>query len=299
MLELASVPQGMGRILDKGIALYKTCFLQVMGIGLVMCVAGLGFYFFYDLVLFPALLRLIELLSSAESLYLNIFLNMLVVLSYWSLFFLYFSRVYLLKYANLCYQQDARVLSVFKQALAGLFATFFVFVLWGILLLGLVLLPIGLAIASASITTNPGVAMAVTVIFTIPLLIYLISSLFWLYVITIDKGRIADAISRSHKLVWGNWWRTTLFFGIINIFLTILWLLFILPFPEFWQISFQSPDDYLLTRYALISNPVYNIAMIIYMMISIPFMVAMMLPYYHDLKLRKEGRDLAARINTV
>jgi hypothetical protein len=34
-------------------------------------------------------------------------------------------------------------------------------------------------------------------------------------------------------------------------------------------------------------------------MIFMPVMVALMIPYYHDLKLRKEGGDLAARINAA
>jgi len=299
MLELATVPQGMGRILDKGIALYKATFLEILGIGLIMCVTGLTLYILYDFVLTPAILHILDLLSAANSLLLNLTFNLLVVFSYWSVFFLYFNRVYILKYANTVSQQDAHILSLLRQAFDGLFATFVVFVVWCIILVGLGLLPLGIAIAMGGIVSNPGIAMVVTGLFSMPLLYFLVASMFWLFVITIDKETISDAISRSNQLVWGNWWRTMLFLGIVNILLTILWLLFTLPFPELWQISISTPDDYLLVREIVLANPIYVVSNVICILLSIPFLFATLLPYYHDLKLRKDGTDLAARINAI
>lgn len=114
----------------------------------------------------------------------------------------------------------------------------------------------------------------------------------WILVVLEGKGPVA-ALLGSHRLVWGNWWRTT---GIVTVGFIILMVLYmaiallvglVIPFVGF-------NDDPLMVGF--VSGFIIN--GIIYLLVM-PYYTALLLSIYWDLKLRKEGGDLAARVGAL
>jgi hypothetical protein len=102
-----------------------------------------------------------------------------------------------------------------------------------------------------------------------------------------DKGPIASLTS-SHRLVWGHWWRTAVILTVAGIVILVLY--FIVAFIAAAIAPLAAGGEALLAT--LISAA---IVLALLGIIVTPFMAALLLNIYWDLKLRKEGGDLVAR----
>jgi uncharacterized BrkB/YihY/UPF0761 family membrane protein len=115
------------------------------------------------------------------------------------------------------------------------------------------------------------------------------------YLIIIDDAGIFESLKRSHNLVWGNWWRTALYLTIIIIIMFAVMIAVQLTFGLLiGLVTHVGPGDG-KSSFFIVLQVLNQLVSMIFM----PVMVALMIPYYHDLKLRKEGGDLAARINAA
>lgn len=133
------------------------------------------------------------------------------------------------------------------------------------------------------------------ILLIVPGLFLLVSLyLFWPAIVLEGKGPI-DALKRSYNLVRGNWWRT---FTVVSI-------------PVFLLIAF-----YLGTMFVIgivlgvttggdpttLTSTVERTALIVHLLevpvnaVSLALLYAVLVVLYHDLKLRKEGGDLEARL---
>lgn len=132
------------------------------------------------------------------------------------------------------------------------------------------------------------------VLLIIPGLILIVSLVLGTNLIVFEgKGPIA-ALSGSHRLVWGNWWRTT---AIVTVGLFVLIVIYmaaglvvgiVMPF-----LSIGAENAALV---ALIGGAI--IGLLINLLVT-PFYTALLIAVYWDLKLRKEGSDLAARVGAL
>jgi hypothetical protein len=108
-----------------------------------------------------------------------------------------------------------------------------------------------------------------------------------------DKGPV-DALVGSHKLVWGNWWRTAAILTVGGILMFVIYMALalviglIMPF-----VGFGTGDVMMST---LVSTVLVSVLLNV---VAIPFFSAMLIALYWDLKLRKEGGDLAARVGAL
>jgi hypothetical protein len=110
-----------------------------------------------------------------------------------------------------------------------------------------------------------------------------------------NKGPIGCLLA-SHRLVWGNWWRSSAILVVGFIVLIVIYCLALL------LISIVSP-------LAVIGAGTENLLLISMLMgfaigalvglFMTPFYLALFLALYWDLKLRKEGGDLAARVGAL
>lgn len=125
----------------------------------------------------------------------------------------------------------------------------------------------------------PGVILTISLIVSMP--IFLLE----------DKGPI-DALTSSHRLVWGNWWRTAAIVTVGGIIVVVLY--FIFGFVGAALAPLLTGGDALLA--SLIS---LLIVLALLGVVITPFFVALILNIYWDLKLRKEGGDLAARVQAA
>ena len=109
-------------------------------------------------------------------------------------------------------------------------------------------------------------------------------------VITDGLGPIA-ALNQSHKLVWGNWWRTA---GIFTVLIFIVFAAyFLMGLLGTLQLVFGTDGaDSNLTFVAYILVPMMSA------LIS-PLIYAFTMSILNDLKLRREGADLDARMGEI
>lgn len=131
------------------------------------------------------------------------------------------------------------------------------------------------------------------VLLLIPGFILMLSlMLCWVLVVLERKGPIASLVG-SHRLVWGNWWRTSAILTVGFIILMVLYLAvaflagMITPFLGFGS------DPFMV---GFVSGFIINA--VLYLLVT-PYYAALLLSIYWDLKLRKEGGDLAARVGAL
>lgn len=132
------------------------------------------------------------------------------------------------------------------------------------------------------------------VLLLIPGMILLVSLILATNLVVLEgKGPIA-ALSGSHRLVWGNWWRTvailTVGFIIVIIIYFALAMIIGIAVP---LTGIGSSDPFL---FGLVTA--FLIGAVINLLVT-PYYVALLIAIYWDLKLRKEGGDLAARVGAL
>ena len=128
----------------------------------------------------------------------------------------------------------------------------------------------------------------------IPGLILAVTLCLFFYVPFMEPEQsIWSSLRRSHQLVWGgNWWRTLLIVTVITILGMVLSMLFYLVIGAIAVVEIQDGASTGLTIMEFFAG---WLSMLIYM----PFFVCMSLALYNDLRLRKEGGDLDARLEEL
>jgi hypothetical protein len=128
----------------------------------------------------------------------------------------------------------------------------------------------------------------------VPGLILMISLILYMAVLLFENKGPIESLTGSHKLVWGNWWRSCAV-------LTLLWILvFVILFALGLVAALVIPFAGLAVAdafmAAMVMQAITNFAIYIFLG---PFGTAAFIALYWDLKLRKEGGDLAARVNAL
>jgi hypothetical protein len=125
----------------------------------------------------------------------------------------------------------------------------------------------------------------------IPGLILSLSLLLAPYLVITDNLGAIEAIKQSHKLVWGNWWRTA---GIFTVLIFIIFAAyFLIGLLSTLQLVFSTDGSGAdLTFVAYILVPVMSA-------VISPLVYAFTMSILNDLKLRKEGADLDARMGEI
>jgi hypothetical protein len=128
----------------------------------------------------------------------------------------------------------------------------------------------------------------------VPGLILMISLMLSFNLVLLERKGPVDALVSSHKLVWGNWWRTLIILTVGFLLVFVIYLAvgmavgLVMPL-----LLLGSGDAFLYATLTVVA--VSGIASLI----VTPFYIALVLATYWDLKLRKEGGDLAARIGAL
>jgi len=125
----------------------------------------------------------------------------------------------------------------------------------------------------------------------IPGLILMLTLAFFSLAIVLDDEGPLSALKRSHGLVWGNWWRTATVLSVPVIILIVLQLSLGLAVAV--SVGVMAHDSSVL--FPLVNQGVQ----VITNTFSVPLLYAIFVVQYHDLKLRKEGSDLEARLTAA
>ena len=126
------------------------------------------------------------------------------------------------------------------------------------------------------------------ILLVVPGIILSLSLSFGFFAIVLDDESALGALKRSHRLVWGNWWRTLAVVSVPVVIVMILYLGLGIAFGATLVMSDGRPSSDLLITANLIEAAIGGI--------TAPLIYSIMIAQYHDLKLRKEGHDLAARL---
>ena len=131
-----------------------------------------------------------------------------------------------------------------------------------------------------------------TLLLIVPGMILGVSLIFAPYAVVIEKTGAIASLKASHQLVWGHWWRTAALVTIATFILIVAYVLMgfvagiaIVLNPEsITSIGFSVVDT--------IVTPVLT-------GLITPLFYSLTMSAYYDLKLRRSGDDLAARIDST
>jgi len=259
-------PQGIGGVLDTAFQLYKSSFGAVWPISLLMAavnVVPILFLVFGLSSLDPSALATNPLAMYGEP-------TMLIVAVLCGLLGLWIASALFLKQRAIGGDEAMTTGDALQAASRRVLTMFVAGILFGVaVVVGLILLVV------------PGLILMVS------LILYMTLALFE------DKGPV-DSLVGSHKLVWGNWWRTCGVLTVMGILLFVI--LFAVGFIMALVIPFAGialADAFVV---GMIVQAVSNAAFYLFLG---PLGTAMLIALYWDLKLRKEGGDLAARVNAL
>lgn len=126
------------------------------------------------------------------------------------------------------------------------------------------------------------------VLLIIPGIILSLSLSFGFFAIVLDGESALRALKRSHRLVWGNWWRTLAVVSVPVVIVMILYLGLGIAFGATLLMSEGRPSSDVMITASLVEAAIGGV--------TAPLIYSIMIAQYHDLKLRKEGHDLAARL---
>lgn len=287
MYTLASQPQGIGRNLDNG---FRLMFAGLGGAALLLLILIV-----LDVILFVVFgAGVLGMLAQLETGQLpqggygmfGLFIFIFYVVN------IMFNNAITAKYGAVAYAQDmsiGRAIGVGAKKIIPVFVFAFFYAL--ILLVA----SIPLFILIAIFPPQDIVGAIALIVGLIPPMILALTLIFGTYLIIIDDVGIFEAISRSHKLVWGNWWRTFLYLTILLVILIAVMLTIQITFGLIIGfVASSAPGEGNMT-FMIVMQALNQILSLVF----IPVMVALLIPYFHDLKLRKEGGDLAARISAA
>lgn len=126
------------------------------------------------------------------------------------------------------------------------------------------------------------------ILLVIPGIILSLSLSFAFFAIVLDKDSALASLKRSHRLVWGNWWRTLTVVSVPVVIVMILYIGLIIFLGASFAMSQSPHSSDVLISVNLIQAAIGGI--------TAPLIYSIMIVQYDDLKLRKEGHDLAARL---
>lgn len=128
----------------------------------------------------------------------------------------------------------------------------------------------------------------------VPGFIVMLSLILYMQLVLFERKGPIDALTGSHKLVWGNWWRSGAVLTLVGVLMMVIYIALGLVFGLATPFIGMAAGDVLLATMViqLISQALMNV-------IVTPFTTAALISLYWDLKLRKEGGDLAARVNAL
>jgi hypothetical protein len=132
------------------------------------------------------------------------------------------------------------------------------------------------------------------VLLVIPGIILLISMMLATGLVMFEGKGPVDSLIGSHKLVWGNWWRTFAILSVGGILVFVIYMAVALVIGVITPFIGLGMDDLLM--YTLMSTLLIGVLMNV---LVTPFFSALLIALYWDLKLRKEGGDLAARVGAL
>ncbi len=166
------------------------------------------------------------------------------------------------------------------------------------LVVGAAAIPMGIVFGIANALDWPMWAkiLGPLVLFSLPL-IMLASLMFGSVALLVENRGPVESLKLSHSLVRGHWWRTALMASVGIIIIVVCYAVVAAVAGGLAAVVLAG----LVTgqEAALLTLVSTVIAVVLVSVVATPYFIALMLAMYHDLKLRKEGGDLAQRLDSL
>ncbi|POZ53263.1 hypothetical protein [Methylovulum psychrotolerans] len=265
---LADEPVSLAKILDISIKLYVASFTKWISFSTVLGLLSLGFNWFIRQHTLPGMAGAAALAEVAPW-----FFGIMVAVVVCSAAG-YAAIIYRLD--NAAHQRQDSFMEALQLGIRKtpsiVLATFLYMLAVGIGML-LLLVPAGLLRLSLGVGT---------LLLLVPGIILSLSLLFYVNFIVLDAKRAYESLKASYALVKGNWWRTAGGLTVPTVLLSLFY--FILMRSLGFIVKFAGIDG--------IAELIINL----FSIASTPFFLTVIYVQFHDLKLRKSGADLAARL---
>ena len=187
--QYASEPQDIGQILDQGLKLFRHCFKPLLPL-----------IFLTMVVTFLSSMSSGAVINSGDftlqDLTGEFFGRMLV----FTIVVIYLYMVMIFYCVSIANHENKTLPDCFLRALKKLIPIFIIYILYTLaIMVGLLLL-------------------------VIPGIIFMITLMFGFYALVIEDAGPIKSLRRSHFLVWGNWWRTTVIVTVAGLLMIALYL---------------------------------------------------------------------------
>ena len=130
------------------------------------------------------------------------------------------------------------------------------------------------------------------VLLVIPGLILMITLMFFQVLIVVEDEGIIASLKLSHKLVWGNYWRTTAV--ILVPFFIMYALIMVVAFAAGFFGAVTGPD--MSDGQMSMSFGAFDMLVAAASVLMVPLLDSIFIAHVNDLKLRKSGSDLEQRM---
>lgn len=258
MFVLPTQPQSIGKTLDSGIKLYIKGLSKVIPLTLIAAIAGRV----PDFITMSGSSLLNPTAAAGLMGFLLVYIIVLLIVS----IAVYGAVIF--QYGSIAAGQPVSIMDSFKRGLRcspRIIAAAILFMI--AFMLGSVLLII------------PGIILSLSL------------SLFSTAIVLDDK-KVVDSLKFSHSLVWGNWWRTATIYMVPVFIMTALYMILFMIFG-FGIAAAGGPG----AETALQGIFIMNILIALINAVIGPLFYSITVVVYHDLKLRKGGSDLGARLS--
>jgi len=289
MFTLANAPQGIGRNLDNGFRLLFSGIGPAALLLLIMIIIDAILFVVMGAGFFTMMAQMEKGQMPTSGMGLAFVFILLITLVY-----LLFNNAMISKYGAIAYNQEQSLGRAVAIGARKILPVLVYGILYGLLLL---ISSLPLIILMAVLHPTGILAAVILILGSIPPSILALSLYLGPYLMIIDDRGIFESLSASHKLVWGNWWRTALYFTIIFIIMIAVMLTIQFTFGLLIGLLVHvgpGNGDGNMT-YFIVLQVLNQLVSLVFM----PVLIALFIPYLHDLKLRKEGGDLAGRINAA
>jgi hypothetical protein len=265
MYSLPTEPGSIGHTLDAGFKLYFVSFKQVLVLAIL---AALSISVPMHAMILAMPMMMAEDGGPGNAFIATLVLGFLVCMT----LYLWFYLATLCRIGAIAYGQSLTLGACMATGLRKLFPVLLATILYSLAMMGGFLLLV------------------------IPGMILWLSLLFYALCIILEDDGILESLRHSHRLVWGSWWRTAVIVTVIFVVYYVIYLAVEVPFAVVDQMVFDTEFGALPGFEQTILSMVGDI---IATVLTFPLMTAVFVAVFHDLKLRKEGQDLEARVEAL
>jgi hypothetical protein len=267
MYSLPTEPGSIGHTLDAGFKLYYISFKRVLGLGILAVLS-------VAVPIFVAATAMVVATRAGQEPDIATFALLGVGVLVAMILYLWFYLAAVCRIGSIAYGQDLSFRACTAMGLRRLFPVIVASILYGLALMGGFIL------------------------FIIPGLIVWLTLAFYALCIVLEGDGILESLKHSHRLVWGNWWRTAIIGTVVLIVYYIISLAIEIPFLVLEHVL-SGPEAENAVGVGIMEPALSMVGSILSAVITFPLMASVFVVVFHDLKLRKEGQDLDARVEAL